>query len=367
MENKKKILIFSTAYLPLIGGAELAVKSITDRIGNFEFDLLAAKIRPGLSNFERIGNVNVYRVGFGGNLDKLLLPFLGMARAWRLNRTRKYSIVWSVMASYGGFAGLFYKILNPKIKFLLTLQEGDDLSYIRKRVGIFYAVFRQIFKRADYIQAISNFLASWAKEMGAKCPIKVVPNGVSIDEVELKVKNNDLKRVISVSRLVEKNGIGDLIKAMTNVDGELWLVGDGGLRPELEKLARELKIESKVKFLGEKRPEEAAELLLQADVFVRPSLSEGLGNAFLEAMAIGVPVIGTPVGGIPDFLKEGETGWLCEPKNPESIAEKIKYVLADENQEKLTAVTKTALKMVAESYNWDKIANDMRNTFNQLS
>jgi len=76
--------------------------------------------------------------------------------------------------------------------------------------------------------------------------------------------------------------------------------------------------------------------LALADVFVRPSLSEGLGNVFLEAMAAGLPIIGTPVGGILDFLKDGETGLFCRIKNPKSIAEKIKEILSDDRlREKL--------------------------------
>ena len=72
----KKVLIFSTAYLPLIGGAEIAVKEITKRLPDWQFDLITAKIKPGLSKFEKIGNINVYRIGFGlGFFDKYYLDY----------------------------------------------------------------------------------------------------------------------------------------------------------------------------------------------------------------------------------------------------------------------------------------------------
>lgn len=72
----KRVLIFSTAYLPLIGGAELAVKELTDRLTDFEFELITAKIDPKLKSEEQIGRVKVYRLGWGTRLDKLILAFM---------------------------------------------------------------------------------------------------------------------------------------------------------------------------------------------------------------------------------------------------------------------------------------------------
>ena len=74
----KRVLIFSTAYFPLVGGAEIATNEIARRLLDWQFDLITAKIKPGLSKFEKYGNVNIYRVGLGSKLDKILLPFLGL-------------------------------------------------------------------------------------------------------------------------------------------------------------------------------------------------------------------------------------------------------------------------------------------------
>lgn len=367
-DQSNKVLIFSTAYLPLIGGAELAVKNITDGIVEYQFDLITAKINSELSSFEQVGNVNVYRLGFGTGLDKLLLPILGPIKAIVLNKKNNYRIVWSIMASYGGLAGLLYKILTPKVKFLLTLQEGDDLSCIKRRVGIFYFIFRRIFVQADYIQVISNYLSDWAKVVGAKCPIEVVPNGVdlAIFRPKWQIENLTKKIIITVSRLVEKNGVAFLIEAMKDIDGELWIIGDGQLRGELEKLAQEFKLENRVKFFGSKESEMVAELLSQASVFVRPSLSEGLGNAFLEAMAVGVPTVGTSIGGIVDFLIDGQTGWICQVKSGTSIASTLNKILDPRGQDQVAEVVSNAKKMVTEKYDWQKISGCMLLIFEKL-
>jgi len=117
--------------------------------------------------------------------------------------------------------------------------------------------------------------------------------------------------------------------------------------------------------LGSIPPDDAPKYLAASDIFIRPSLSEGLGSAFLEAMAAGVPIIGTRVGGIPDFLVDGETGLFCEAQNPQSIAEKIKLLLADETlRQKLITNGK---KLVAEKYNWNIIVKQMEEIFNKIT
>jgi len=403
---KKKILIFSTAYLPLIGGAEIAVKEITDRFGDnfifsaeggpassWEFDLICARIKKELPAQEKIGNVNVYRMGWGCALDKYYLALCGHYFAAKMHKKNHYNAIWAIMASFGGFAAMFFKKKNPTVPFLLTLQEGDPPEYIKKRVEIFGSWFSQIFTRADHIQAISNFLAGWAKDMGAKCSIEVVPNGVDVKKMsvsnfspygrspegrqfskkdfkkKLGIIEND-KVIITASRLVEKNGIADLIKAMSSLptDVKLLILGSGPLENNLKLLALRSLGEGgddKILFLGNVLNNDVPRYLAISDVFVRPSLSEGLGISFLEAMAAGVPIIGTKVGGIPDFLKDGETGLFCEVSSPKSIAEKINLLLSGEALRRKIIIN--AGQLVEEKYNWDKIADQIKAIIDRLT
>ena len=149
---KKKILIFSLAYYPrFVGGAEVAIKEITDRLGvDFEFDMVT--LRKRAPAYEKIGNVNVYRVGwpwYGKNskssdffpLSKYTFPFFAFLKSLSLHRVHNYDAVWSMMANYAGFGALFFKWVNPRTPFVLTLQEGDPISHIKKRVGILYPLF----------------------------------------------------------------------------------------------------------------------------------------------------------------------------------------------------------------------------------
>lgn len=384
----KKALIFSTAYVPFVSGAEVAVKEIIERIPDIEFDMVTARMDRNLPKFERVGNVNIYRAGIGlAFFDKCLLAFFGYKFANKFGREKKYDAVWAIMASFAGLGALSFKERNKDIPFLLTLQEGDDFSHINKRAFFVRSKFKKIFKRADYVQPISNYLADWAKAKGAVCPIEVVPNGVdlnkfSINNLQFSINDfrkklgieKDEKIIITVSRLVKKNGLEDLIKAISRLSistaehqglpVKLLICGPGQEEKKLKKLAKNLKIENKVLFLGNVPHSELPKYLAVSDIFCRPSLSEGLGSSFLEAMAAGVPIIATPVGGIPDFLKDEETGWFCRVKDSDSIAEKIKYILDKKRDSHtypfLQTVTVNARKLVEEKYNWEKIAFKMR-------
>ena len=136
------------------------------------------------------------------------------------------------------------------------------------------------------------------------------------------------------------------------------------MKEKLSALAKELEVEDRIIFLGTVTQEDLPRYFAISNVFVRPSRSEGLGSAFLEAMAGGLPVIATPVGGIIDFLKDKETGLFCEVDNPQSLANKIKLLL--ENRSLYNKLIGNAYKLIKDRYSWQKIADDYRIIFNKL-
>ena len=95
-----------------------------------------------------------------------------------------------------------------------------------------------------------------------------------------------------------------------------------------------------------------------ADIFVAPSRSEGLGNAFVSALASRLPLVTSGVGGIADYAVDGETAWIVPPEDPKAIAEKVREILA--NPAKVHEIAERARKMVEEDYDWDKIAVKMQ-------
>lgn len=368
----KRVLIFSTAYLPLIGGAELAVKELTDRLTDFDFDLITAKIDPNLPSEEQVGRVRVYRLGWGNSLDKLLLAFYGGRFGAQLHGQNKYEATWGVMASFGGLAAASFK-KRTGLPFLLTLQEGDNLNEVESKMAPLWWKFKNTFISADRVQVISHYLKEWALKMGVAAPVEVVPNGVDLrafycDQEKTCGGDGVEKIIFTSSRLVEKNAVDVIVKALAKLPNnfKLRIAGTGEKEQELKKLAQSLGVGERVEFLGNLHKEEVVRELRGADVFTRPSRSEGLGNSFLEAMAAGVPVIATPVGGIPDFLKDNETGWMVPVDDAEALAGKIKFIADPQNKEQIWRVANAARDLVKQTYNWDTLAPKMAKILNQL-
>jgi len=371
-----RILIISLAYLPFIGGAEIAVKEITDRINDIDFDMVTVNLDGKQQGVEQIGNVKIYRLG-KGKLAKYLFPFSGFKKAKELHQQNEYDAVWAIMANQAGLVSLWFKKKFSKAKYLLTLQEGDSLKRIWSRTWFMRSAYRGIYQQADGIQAISNFLAARGKKYGFTKEVDVVPNGVdlekfepelSIEEIEEFRKNLGLtkrdKVVVTASRLVFKNGVDNLIKAIKDSNVKVLILGSGALDSKLKALAQEMGVKDKVLFLGHIDQKDLPKYLKISDVFVRASRSEGLGSAFLEAMAAGLPVIGTKVGGIPDFLIDQETGLFCEVDNPSDLASKIQMILSDEPlRQKLIS---NGRDLVLEKYDWQPIAKKMREIFQNL-
>lgn len=396
---QKRVLIFSLAYFPdLIGGAEIAVKEITDRITNneYQFDMITWRSNNQLPKVEKMGNITVYRIGFGKNkpdlselsrfpllLNKYLFPFLSVIKAIQLNISNKYDIIWSVMANYAGFGAMFYKTIFPKCYFVLNLQEGDPIEHIKQRVRRVYPLFVQIFKKADSIVTVSNFLADFAKTMNGCKNIQVVPNGVDrnlfVAEPEpmqlqkikdkLQIENNDVF-IVTSSRLVKKNGIIDVILSLKHLPNnyKFIILGDGPDREQLKLFTEAQDLTNRVYFLGHILHDTLPYYLKVSDVFIRPSLSEGFGLAFLEAMAAGIPVIGTAVGGTPDCLfdpfqqpNKKPTGLFCKVQDPKDIAEKIELLMKDVRLK--DEIVQNATAMIAEKYDWGIVSVQMQEVF----
>ena len=372
MDQKPTIVIFSHAYLPFLGGAETAVKGIADELGGFNFVMLTGKYKFSLPREEKLGNIMVCRLGFGFSVDKFLLPVLVFLKFIFLKRKLlKPLLFWGIMISYSSIGAYFLKFLYPKVPFLLTVQEGNR-EWERNRFW-----WRLLLKKVDYVTAISSFLLERAGEAGYHRKAEVVPNGVDLEKFsnpnvkktlilsqKLGIKPDE-KIIITVSRLTYKNAVDIIVRAMSFIKTEarLLIVGGGEEEKKLKKLAREFKVENKIVFAAGSHDEIPAYLKL-GHVFVRPSRSEGLGTAFLEAMAAGLPIIATSVGGIKDFLKDGETGLEVKVDDPEDLARKLDLLFSDEAlRQKLI---QNGQRLVEEKYQWSQIAAKMRDIFNSL-
>lgn len=391
---QKRVLIFSLGYFPKhVGGAEVSIKEITDRIPDIEFHLLANRYDSTLPKEGKIGNVMVHRIGITTknpsmadlkkmplNLNKPLYQFLAAWHAHFLQRKYHFDATWAMMAHATGVPAAIFKMMHPEVKYILNLQEGDPISYIERKMYPLWPFFTRAFTKADIVQTLSTYLAKWARARGFKGPVEIVPNAVNVKKfshayppAELDALRSALNKkpgdvfLITTSRLVHKNAVDEVIRALPNVPNNVRFIilGTGPDEPMLKNLVASLGVIDRVEFVGHIGHEEMPKYLQISDIFIRASRSEGFGASFVEAMAAGLPVIATQEGGIADFLFDEKrnpgqptTGWAVDANSSQDIAEAVKDII--ERPQKVEEVIKTSKEMVTQKYDWDIIAKDMR-------
>ena len=233
---------------------------------------------------------------------------------------------------------------------------GKILIWMLKRVDCFVAISEEIkdgllndgFNQAK-ITRIPNFIDQNLFHPSGK---------ESGDQIREKLGFTHGKIVTFSGRLVERKGVGVLLEAWGKLakdhqDVPLVIVGGGPLEKKLKDQSQELGIEENAKFFG--FVNNIGDYLAATDIFVFPSFQEGFPNSVLEAMACGLPVIATRIGGVVDVIKNEENGLLVEPGNVEQLADALKRLISD--TEHASALGKNALRTVRENYDINVIAN----------
>ena len=222
----------------------------------------------------------------------------------------------------------------------------------------------------DRYIAVSNEVASQMRALciGGARKIRVVYNGVPIEQFDrdtngLSLGAGSCSTALAIARLHPQKGLGYLLQAATLLPHVRFLVaGDGPARSELTRKADTLRLGDRFRFLGER--EDVPALLKAADVFVLPSLYEGLPVSVLEAMAAGTPVVATAVGGTDEAVVDGESGILVPPRDPEALANAIREVLS--NPPLATKLVAGAKARVAASFSADTVARGVSEIYAEL-
>ena len=368
-------MAFITSYFPDVGGAEVALRQVARRLsGDFEFIIVTARRRRERRAEETADEGRIWRLGLGSVLDKWCLPALAPQLIRRLTREQGSGgkmILWGVDITQASLLASLVGRNNPRLPLILTIQYGEGPGRLASgRLGLISLSFRHMLRHARHVTAVSTSLLEAARRYGYVGPATRIPNGVDLDPFCRPdgMPAPEKPTIITVSRLVAKNGIDTLIRAMPLLSRrfpsiECRVLGDGPARRRLEHLASDLGVAEAVRFCGMVPHEDIPQHLWGSQVFVRPSRSEGLGNAFIEALAAGLPIVGTRVGGIPDILTDGETGLFARGDDPADLAEKIGVLLADKGLAGRLAAQ--GMAMVRARYDADVVAGMYADVFRE--
>lgn len=356
-------MIISQFY-PLHGGAEQqALHLAKSLIKNGITVSVLTRYLKGVPVYENIEGIPVYRNIKTIAMGKLFgLTYIITVCFFLLRMRHEYDIIHCHLAQ--GFhspVALLFKALFKKKVIIKVGATGPLSDFKMLQQVVFGNFFLRILKYADRIITVCAQATDEAYAYGIPhSHIIEIPNGVDIEQFYPSPERRKDNVIAFVGRLDYMKGVHVLLKAVCMLKQKcstfyLNIIGDGPEKETLQAMAVQLGISESVLFLGE--TDTIADELPQAAIFALPSLSEGLSNVILEAMACGLPVIATSVGGNPDIICDGVNGLLVEPERPEQLYNALWQLLSDRAfasslgvQARSSVEQKFSLNMVVKRY-----------------
>ena len=382
----RQLCIVTHTFLPHVGGIERVVYEQGKRLIRLGFDVTVLTSRMRTAKTYVVDGINVHCY------DSMNAAF-GLGIPYPIPQINSFSdffecINGSDLVHVHGHPYLSSLYAAKIAKFLgkpVVLTQHN--TFIKYEGGIWdhvewlndIAVGKQVLKNSDRIITVSNATKRYVLSLGAEMRrLSVLHNGVDIDRFRpLKGLREEKRRklgiqtnatiILTVRRLVYKNGIDTLIESATKVlkqDPRLvfLIVGTGPDQTQIKEQATQLGISGHFKLIGFVTDEELPSYYNAADLFVLPSKSgEGLPLVSLEAMACGLPVIATDVGGIREIIPEAY-GKFVPPDSPDIMAEAI----LEYSQFDLDQIKQKVRAIVEDKYSWDKNVGRLAEIYEQL-
>ena len=298
------------------------------------------------------------------NLLQLLYSLIAIT--FKLIFCRSIKIVHLHTASYNSFKRSVLFISLTKFfrrKVVIHIHGGGFKEYCEKNKGF---VYKNLLK-CDTIIALTEYWKEYFNGLGLE-NVVIVPNIVDAPVVQNKKYDDGKTHILYLGLITKAKGIYDLLdvvnKHKTELENKIILhIGGNGETSTLQSIIKENGLSQIVKFEGWVSGEKKVELLNNADVFILPSYTEGLPISILEAMSYRLPVISTPVGGIPEVIKDGENGFLFTPGDKDALYNAINNLVADKNQRE--DMGEKSYKRVQQHFP-DKVAEILENIYTEL-
>lgn len=307
----------------------------------------------------------------------LLIPFFMSSFFFSALRASRDSDLLQTYWLPAGMVALLVKFFK-KIPVAITLWGSD---FLLLRIPGFAFLFRALVHRADAIICESDHFRDRLHQIGVSPnKIFVLPNGIDLENFNPTGKIDARRQlalpenktiILNIGAMSPRKGQKYLVEAIPEIiekdkNVQFIFIGDGEIRTELESLVSAGKLAPYVLFPGMQKASQIPLWLNAADIFVLPSLFEGNPNVLLEAMACGLPVVSTTVGGIPEMVRDGQEGLLGPPKSSQSLARHIASLIQDKTlREKLG---QNALKIIRANYgSWERQSEKLISIYETLT
>lgn len=366
------ILMLNYEYPPMGGGAGNATCNIAKELVRMGHNVTVLTSNVGGQPKEEIQDgVRILRVfswrkgihdcGLRGAYSYLIAAAIKLIQ---LRRQHSFDILHYFFGLPTGLLS-FLPWAYRKTPYIVSLR-GSDVPYydiFSRNVHLLNLLLRpitrSIWRGAAKVVALSDNLQQTALRTAPSHKIEVIPNGVEADLFSppaVPPETSGRLSLLTVSRLINRKGIDHILAALARLGDpqiELHIVGTGNCEAPLKALCTQLGLDKAVTFHGYHPRKELPHFYNQADVFILPSLAESFGLAFAEAMACGLPIIGTRTGGITDLVKE-DNGILVEPANVEELCQAIIHM--KEEPAMRAAMAQANRQRILAHYTWGAMA-----------
>lgn len=325
-----KVLMLNYEYPPLGGGTGIACHYLLKEFAeqkNLQLDLLTSSsgnyYEENLSKNIRIVRFNTGKKNSQLHHQNLLMVFSYFIQStvWVFKHKHDYDLIHA----FSGLPGGITAWLSGK-PYLVSFRGAEEPGYEPRYdylLRLFKPILNLIYSQAKFLDANSEYLKQLVLQSFPHLKIKVIHNGVDPTKFYPASKPVTQPIILCTSRLGERKGVEYLIRALPFIPrAKLYLVGTGILEPFLKKLVKQLNLTNRVKFFGQVSHDQLPAIYRQAKIFVLPSLSESYSNALLEAMATGLPVVATNIGGNPEIVNL-QNGLLIPSVNSQVLAQAI--------------------------------------------
>jgi glycosyltransferase involved in cell wall biosynthesis len=302
-------------------------------------------------------------------LARIQLPFMmGIFFLRSLLESRRADLLYANWLGAGIVGGLVNMINSTP---LVVSFRGDD-GYLARDRRVWRALTLWVCSRSDEVAPVSKEIADILMELGVDGQKIILPQfGVDTEMFRPRESFNKKQGPVNclfVGSLIPRKGLHDLLEAMADdslANMRLTVVGEGAERRNLEIQADRLGLRERVDFRGSLAPENVAELMRESDFFCLPAHMEGRPNVVNEALSSGIPVIATRIGGIPDMIQEGETGFLFEPGDFLQLREDLTTLVNDGRLRREMGLR--ARRFILESgVSWDNTASEFDRIFKRV-
>ena len=363
-----RILLIPSAYYPHVGGIEELTRQLALAFKKRGHDaaVLTSRWPPGMPRSEVLNGIEVTRLRFPLPAKRLSAvghflatsPAAAIALVRHIHRWRPDIVHVIGAGPPSAYVAALHARLRPPLVFTAQGELTFDAYDVFARSATLLAGLRRMLRQADTVTACSAFVMHDLEKVGElRGASYVIPNGVEPRDFESVDPEQDFNPyVLGVGRLVPQKGFDVLIDAFATeelAELNLVLAGDGFERDRLRARALECGIGSRVRFVGAVARARIARLLRGARVFALPSRGEPFGIALLEAMAAGVPAVGTAAGGIPEFARDGVNALLVPAGDAKALAQAIARLAFDQEvRDRLI----NGGRVTAEAHAWGGIA-----------